>query len=46
MVKGTAVVGLTISKKRQKTANFQPKIHFLSQKLPLNLINGANIDIF
>ena len=32
--------------KTEKNCNFQPKIHFWSQKLPLNLINGANIDIF
>ena len=32
--------------KTAKNSNFQPKIHFWSQKLPLNLINGANIDIF
>ena len=32
--------------KTAKNSNFQPKIYFLSQKLPLNQINGTNIDIF
>ena len=33
-------------KKPAKNSHFQIKIHFLSQKLPLNLPGGRNIDIF
>ena len=33
-------------KKTAKNSHFQIKIHFLSQKLPLNLTGGTNIDIF
>ena len=43
---GNGCCGAYNIKKTAKNSNFQPKIHFLSQKLPLNLINGANIDIF
>ena len=38
-------VGLNL-KKTAKNSHFQIKIHFLSQKLPLNLPGGTNIDIF
>ena len=33
-------------KKPAKNSHFQIKIHILSQKLPLNLPGGRNIDIF
>ena len=43
---GNVCCGAYNIQKTAKNSNFHPKIHFLSQKLPLNLINGANIDIF
>ena len=43
---GNGFCGAYNIQKTAKNSNFQPKIYFLSQKLPLNQINGANLDIF